>query len=183
MKNKAIAAVWTALLLGSAANAGSASLAAPGDCAQPSRDLDTGPLQVLPTGGVAGPPAAHFVPIAVVGDAVSLQPLDLTRTTTPTVDAAGTTISGAVEAGGDVVGTAGEAVGQTVPQTDQTIQQVDQTVQQLEQTTQQFEQTTQQIEQQIDRTTQQIENLSGSAPAPDPTPVLTPTIDTLKGAL
>ena len=66
MKDIAIAAVSMALLIVSAASAGSPSLAAPGDCAQPIRDLDTGPLPRPPSGnsgGVAGPPADLFAPV------------------------------------------------------------------------------------------------------------------------
>lgn len=160
MKAIAIAAAGMAVLAGSAASA--ESLAAPGDCAQPIRDIDTGPIAALPAaGGIAGPPAAHFAPIAVVGGAVRLLPLDLTRATSATIDAAATTVDGAVDTTATTVdgavgavGTAGDAIGET----------------------------TQQIEQQIERTTQPID-LPGSTPVPDPTPVLEPTINTLKGIL
>jgi hypothetical protein len=87
MKAIAIAAAGMAVLAGSSASA--ESLAAPGDCAQPIRDLDTGPLGALPaagSGGVAGPPVVHFPPVA---DALSLLPLDLTRVTTPAVSLTG----------------------------------------------------------------------------------------------
>jgi len=98
MRKIVIAAVSVALTA-SAATADSVSLAAPGDCAQPIRDLDTGPVNALPTAGdgVSGPPAAHFAPIAVVGGAVRLLPLDLTRATSATIDAAATTVDGAVD--------------------------------------------------------------------------------------
>ena len=54
------------------------SLAAPGDCAQPSRELVTEPVSPLPA-GVAGPVSHHFAPVGVVDDVRGLLPLDLTR--------------------------------------------------------------------------------------------------------
>jgi hypothetical protein len=126
MKQFAITAAWICLVIGPAAYADSASLAAPGDCAQPVRDLDTGPLQALPpvsSDGVAGPASAHCVPIPVVGDVLSLNPLDLTRAASATVDAAGTTVDGAVETVGDTIDATGGAVEQTSQQVVQQIEQ------------------------------------------------------------
>lgn len=83
------------------------SLAAPGDCAQPIRDLDTGPVhEALPASasrGVAGLPALHFAPIAAPDDSPGLLPLDLTRAA-QTVDVSGEWV-------GDVGETAGGALG------------------------------------------------------------------------
>jgi len=80
-----IAGLAIACLAASTAAADSASLAAPGDCAQPSRDLDPGPvLPAVSSAAVAGSPVSHFVPIAILGNAGSL-PADLTRTTVQTV--------------------------------------------------------------------------------------------------
>jgi hypothetical protein len=100
-------AIAVALIAASAARADSPSLAAPGDCAQPIRELDTGPRTAPPpvSSGVAGPPAAHFAPLAVVGDTVrqspgliqsiiavlsptaaATEPADPTSPITPTID-------------------------------------------------------------------------------------------------
>jgi hypothetical protein len=171
MKQFAITAAWICLVIGPAAYADSASLAAPGDCAQPVRDLDTGPLQALPPGssdGVAGPASAHFVPIPVVGDVLSLNPLDLTRATGATVDAAGTTVDGAVETVGATIDATGGALEQSSQQVGQIVPQVDPTIQQIDLTSQQ-------IEQQIDLTTEQAPQL-----VPDPSPIVDPLLDKVK---
>jgi len=101
MRKIVIAAVSVALTA-STATADSVSLAAPGDCAQPIRDLDTGPVSALPTAGagVAGPPVVHFAPVA---DALSLLPLDLTRATTPAVSLAGDALETTSGGGNELV--------------------------------------------------------------------------------
>ena len=71
-----IAAIPVALTA-TAAIAG--SLAAPGDCAQAIRNLDTGPVSAQPIaptsrGSASGAPIDHFAPISVVNDAVARTP-------------------------------------------------------------------------------------------------------------
>ena len=67
-RTRRTAALSIAAVVASGAAADAAPLlAAPGDCAQPIREVDTGPLHALPSagsGGVAGSPADHFVPVA-----------------------------------------------------------------------------------------------------------------------
>ena len=73
-RTRRTAALSVAAVVASGAAADAAPLlAAPGDCAQPIREVDTGPLHALPAGGVAGPPAAHLAPIAV-GEGTRLVP-------------------------------------------------------------------------------------------------------------
>jgi hypothetical protein len=102
---KIVIAVVSVALTASTATADSVSLAAPGDCAQPIRDLDTGPVSALATAGagVAGPAAIHFAPIAVAKDALAVLPLDLTRATGQTVDTADDAISDPDDATADLV--------------------------------------------------------------------------------
>jgi hypothetical protein len=99
--------------------ADSTSVAAPGDCAQPVYDLDSGP--VLPSvssgGGVAGPPP--FAPLSTTRDVLAQLPLDLTgvtllvapvsSTSTSLLDSIGQTL-GLVDTTSTTLGTAGDAV-------------------------------------------------------------------------
>jgi hypothetical protein len=65
------------LLTATAASADSSSLAGPGDCARPFRDLDTGPVSAQPTapandtGSVSGSPIDLFAPVSGVTGVVS----------------------------------------------------------------------------------------------------------------
>ena len=98
-------ALLAACLAASTAAADSPSLAAPGDCAQPNRDFDSGPvLPNVSSGGVAGPPTAHFAPVAATQDVAARLPLDLTGITLQIVPA--TTSSST-----SLLNTIGEALG------------------------------------------------------------------------
>jgi len=55
------------------------SIAAPGDCAQPYRELDTGPVPPsVSSAGVAGPASSHFAPVSTTQDVVARLSGDLT---------------------------------------------------------------------------------------------------------
>lgn len=115
------AALVAACLAVSSAAAESPSLAAPGDCAQPIRDFETGPITPsVSSGGVAGPPA--FSPVATTQDVVARLPLDLTGITlqvTTTTSSASTGLLSSIGAALGLVDssssttlqTAGDAVG------------------------------------------------------------------------
>jgi hypothetical protein len=89
----------------SAADTG-AALAAPGDCATPIGDF-VAPLVYGQSAGVPGPVSDHFAPRGGTTDALSLLPIDLTRTTTDAV-------SGSVSLVQSTTGEVTDAVGSTV---------------------------------------------------------------------